>query len=128
MIHPKIKNIIWSVLAMTLLAFTVAIFSINVTQASRFSIGSIVLLILPGLSLSYVFWDYKHFSTIERMLMSMALSIATIPTITYVLTKYNVPINLRTTLIVVCVVTFLGVLGIFIRRLWIRPSDASKTN
>jgi len=82
-------------------------------QIFQIVFGSIYVLFLPGLGLSYVFFKKGEKDFIERIILSFALSIVIVPLLTFYLNLLlNVKINiLNVSLIVLSVIAVsLGIL------------------
>lgn len=106
-----------AVIALTIISAALTLLKIGFLQALRIVFGSTYVLFLPGFVLTYVF--FKEIDWIERIALSFALSIATVPLILFYLNKLGIKINLLSSTL-----TILGIIivGIGIKVLLIRKN------
>jgi len=89
-----IQYIIFSIVGLVVISLFVSLW-LPITQAFRLVFGSIYILFLPGLVLSYVFFKKGEKDFIERIALSFALSIVIIPLLTFYFNLlFKVKINL----------------------------------
>jgi len=120
---PKhVRQLLFAIILFHAIVFAYIAFQLDFKTAVRFIGGLSALLLLPGLSLSYAFWGSQHFDPLERILLSIALSIATVPTIMFMGTKFGIKITGASTSLVILTIIAVGVLGMIIRRFFDRRS------
>lgn len=88
-------------LAILSLAITI-IFKVGFFQSLRIMFGSFYVLFLPGFVITYLF--FKEIDMIERIALSFALSIATVPLTLFYLNKLGVKITLLSSILTVLVI------------------------
>lgn len=114
-INSKLNSLLSLLAGIFVVLIVFCSFQLGFTAGLRAAAGLFALLLLPGLALSFALWDISHFNLLERLIVALTLSIATIPMITYILSKYGVPITGATTGIVIGAIIFLSVSGILLR-------------
>ncbi|OGY89809.1 MAG: hypothetical protein A2458_05525 [Candidatus Kerfeldbacteria bacterium RIFOXYC2_FULL_38_9] len=62
-------------------------------QIIRIIFGSIYVLFLPGFLFTFVFFERKEIDHLERIVLSLALSLATVPLLVFLFNLIKVPIN-----------------------------------
>ena len=93
------KHIIFSILGLAIVSLILSIW-IPITQAFKIVFGSFLILFLPGLVLSFVFFNKKEIDIIERAVLSFALSITVIPLLVFYLNLVGVKINILNVLLI----------------------------
>ena len=93
-------------------------FSYSLTKSLRITVGLLFLLWLPGWTISLIFWPMERLSWIERLVLSLTLSLATIPMLMFVMGKFGFQIGLTTTVIEVLAVTAVAAGAVLIGRRW----------
>lgn len=78
-------------------------------------ISAIFVLFLPGLSLSYALFKRKEIDLIERIALSFALSISSVPLLIFYTNLLGIPIRKETVIIQTLVIIFAGLLIFLIR-------------
>jgi len=94
------KYIIFSGLGLTIVSLIVSIW-LPPVQSFRVVFGSVYVLFLPGLVLSFVFFNKKEIDFIERIALSFALSIAVVPLLVFYLNLLGMKINLVNSTLVI---------------------------
>ena len=87
----------------------------DVMQILRIILGSIFVLLLPGLVWSYVFFTSKQIDFLERAALSFALSIAIVPLAAFYLNLAGVRISTRNVIVEVLGLVVLGLCGFGIK-------------
>jgi len=88
-----LKYSILSILILTLISLLGSIW-LPIWQSFRIVFGTVYLLFLPGFVWSWVFWKKGEIEWIERIVLSLALSIGIVPLTVFVLNKVGIKINL----------------------------------
>ncbi|MFA6391472.1 MAG: DUF1616 domain-containing protein [Patescibacteria group bacterium] len=86
----------YSILALFLLLAFTFLLSIRYSVSRSFQVvfGSIYLLFLPGFVWSWVFWKKQdEIDFIERIIISLVLSITIVPLAVFILNKFGIRIN-----------------------------------
>lgn len=82
----------------------------------RAIIGSLFVLILPGLAWTYVFYRKNEVSAVERVILSFGLSIALISAAVYFLNKLaGVKITLVNIVIIIAILILMPLVVVFLR-------------
>lgn len=81
----------------------------------RIVFGSVYVLFLPGLVLTFVFFKKKEVDSIERIALAFALSIAIVPLLVFYLNLIGMKINVLNTSLVIA-----GIIGIGFGVIWRR--------
>ncbi|MFA4930476.1 MAG: DUF1616 domain-containing protein [Patescibacteria group bacterium] len=113
------KKIIFYLFFSTLsIALIIAILSVWVPfiTSIRIIFSFLYLLVLPGLVLSYVFWKHGEIDPIERITLSIGLSLGSIPLVVYVLNKIGVPINFINVFFEILGVIIISIILLFINK------------
>ena len=89
----------------------------SVLEGFRMFFGSVFVLFVPGFAWSYVFFARRKIDWIERLALSVGLSIALVPlTVFWFNWLLDVRITLLNTSLIVCGQTALALVGVWIRR------------
>lgn len=106
----------YSILSIFILVLVALILTIGlpIDQAFRIVFGSVYLLFIPGFVWSWVFWKKDQLDTIERFTLSLALSIAIIPLVIFLLNKVGVKINLVNSVLETLGVIAVGIMILFL--------------
>ena len=115
---------VWFAILFVILAILFSLQS-NLVDAIRSSIGLQALLLWPGYSLTWLIWSTGRLTSIERFVASLALSIATVPTLTFLFSKYHFSIGLSSTIVAIVVVIAAGPIGLALRP-WVRRMMPTK--
>lgn len=85
----------------------------EIIEAVRIVIGSLLILFLPGFSLSWVFFPKKEeIDWIERIALSIGLSVAVVPlSVFYLNFLFGVKINLVNVITITLMITLFGYVG-----------------
>lgn len=118
--HKEFRLLL-SILALLFISTVVFAIHVGLPSGFRVSVGLIFLLIIPGLSLSYTFWSHQRFTTLERLLVSVAVSLAIVPTLTFILSKFGFLITGQATFMVVSLIILVGAIGACVRYFWLIP-------
>lgn len=78
-------------------------------------LSAIFVLFIPGLSITFIFFKKDKINLIERLALSFALSIATIPVLIFYLNLIGVPVTTITVSIIVIGVILISLLIIEIQ-------------
>jgi uncharacterized membrane protein len=62
-------------------------------QSSYIIFGTFYLLFLPGFIWSWIFWSKSEIKTIERIILSLVLSIAITPLVLFIFMKFGAEFN-----------------------------------
>ncbi|MCD6528123.1 DUF1616 domain-containing protein [bacterium] len=109
--------VIYKIVAVILGLVGVALgFSIwlGIEQSFRIVFGSVYVLFLPGLVLTFVFFKREEIDIIERIALSFALSIAVVPLLVFYLNLIGMKINPLNVSLVIAGIIILA-LGIIFR-------------
>lgn len=88
----------------------------NVLEGFRIFFGSVFILFVPGFAWSYVFFAKKDIDWIERVTLSVGLSIAVVPlTVFWLNWIFDIKITLLNTSLIVCALTALALACIWAR-------------
>lgn len=85
-------------------------------QIIRIIFGSVYVLFLPGFILTFIFYNRKEIDWLERITLSLALSIATVPMVVFLLNLLGVKITTFNVVIEILWIILFGVGGIIFRR------------
>jgi len=89
----------------------------DILEVLRLFFGGIFILFVPGFAWSFVFFKKKGFDWIERLAISIGLSIALVPlTVFWLNFLFHVKVTLVNTCLVVCGVTAVPGVYILIKR------------
>lgn len=75
------------------------------------------ILFLPGLMVSYLFFNKGKIDFVERIALSFALSIAIVPLIVFYMNLLGIPINKMSVIYQVLMVISIAGIGVFIKKL-----------
>ena len=96
-----------------LLALILAIdfaFQIGLGPSAQAVLGTIGVLFLPGLCLTFGFFEEKEIDWLERIALSIGLSIATVPLILYIGNKFlGIPVNFGSCIGAISIVCLIGI-------------------
>ncbi|MDD5039763.1 MAG: hypothetical protein PHY34_01305 [Patescibacteria group bacterium] len=115
-----IRRFIISVILLVLLLFGVSLIIslwIPLIQAMKITFGTFTVIVLPGISWTWVFYEKREIDFIERIIISIALSIAFIPLLLYILKKLKMEMSLFTILIAIGISFISGIAVLFIKKL-----------
>jgi len=113
----NMRMVIYKVVGVILGLVGVALgFSIwlGIGQSFRIVFGSVYVLFLPGLVLTFVFFKKDEIDIIERIALSFALSIAVVPLLVFYLNLMGVKINILNVSLIIAGIIILG-LGVIFR-------------
>ncbi|KPJ53736.1 MAG: hypothetical protein AMJ37_01170 [Dehalococcoidia bacterium DG_18] len=86
-------------------------------EGFRIFFGALFILFVPGFAWSYVFFAKKNIDWIERVALSIGLSIALVPlTIFWLNWLFDIKITLLNTSLVVCGLTGVALVWVWARR------------
>jgi len=106
----------YTIIAILVLGIISSILSIwlPVLQSFRIVFGAVYLLFLPGFVWSWVFWKKDELNVIERLTLSLALSIAIVPLVVFLMNKLGIKINLLNPSIEILGIILLGIIYILL--------------
>lgn len=110
-----IKYIIGTLISLILISLIVSIW-LPPVQSFRIVFGSVYVLFLPGLALSFVFFNKKEIDFIERIALSFALSIAVVPLLVFYLNLLGMKINLVNSTLVIAFIIIGSLAAIAFKR------------
>ncbi len=110
-----IKYIIGTLISLILISLIVSIW-LPLAQSFRIVFGSVYVLFLPGLVLSFVFFNKKEIDFIERIALSFALSIAVVPLLIFYLNLLGMKINLVNSTLVIAFIIIGSLAAIVFKR------------
>lgn len=118
-----------TVLILTLISLILSIWQPTL-QSFRIVFGLVYLLFLPGFIWSWVFWKRGEIDFIERLILSLALSIAIVPLVVFFLNKVGLRINLLNSFLEIFGIIVLGSLFIFfeVKGIFIKIKSVLKRN
>lgn len=108
--HQYLKYSLLGIIILVIISLLLSIW-LPILQSFRIVFGAVYLLFLPGFVWSWVFWKKGELDSIERFTLSLALSIAIVPLVVFLLNKVGVKINLLN--------SFLEVLGLLVSGIFI---------
>jgi uncharacterized membrane protein len=79
-------------------------------------IGAIYILFIPGLAVSLALFRWQSIEAIERVALSLILSVAVVPLVVFYLSIIGVKISLSNVIFEVAAVTILALVVAYIRR------------
>jgi uncharacterized membrane protein len=84
---------------------------IECSSAFRAAAG-LILLLIPGLTLTFVIWPVHKLNTLERVLIASVLSMAALPLISFILYKFGLHINTTNTILssIIIIIVSLGLI------------------
>ena len=85
----------------------------QILEIIRVVFGSVYVLFLPGLALSFVFFKKREIDIIERIALSFALSIAVVPLLVFYLNLIGMKINALNVFLVVSLI-----IGVSVGIMW----------
>ena len=89
----------------------------NVLEGFRIFFGSVFILFVPGFAWSYVFFARRNIDWIERVTLSVGLSIAVVPLAVFWFNwLFDVKITLLNTSLIVCGLTVLALACVWARK------------
>ena len=86
-----------------------------VLQIIQIIVGIILVLFLPGFVLSFVFFRPGRIDAVERLALSVALSLAVVPLVAFYANLANIPITKVSVLVEVFAVTAISLVIIRLR-------------
>ena len=108
-----IKYIVGTLISLILISLIISIW-LPPVQSFRIVFGSVYVLFLPGLVLTFVFFKKDEIDIIERIALSFALSIAVVPLLVFYLNLMGVKINILNVSLIIAGIIILG-LGVIFR-------------
>lgn len=85
-------------------------------EIARAVLGAVLLLFLPGFAWSFVFWGRGQIEWLDRIVLSLAISIGLVPLTIFIAHKlFGMPINATSSIIVVTCLIVLALILIFIK-------------
>jgi hypothetical protein len=102
------------VIGLVILSFVVGYFN-GMMQGFRIVFGSVYVLFLPGLIVSFLFFAGKEIDILERIALSFALSIAVVPLVVFYLNLTGLIINAVNVSLVILAICLIGLIGIKIK-------------
>jgi len=90
--NKTVKIIFGLVLSLFLMVFVFS-FHFGFVKAIRLVVGSFYILCCPGLALTYVAFGSKGIDWLERVALSLALSISVVSLMVFYFSKMGIPIN-----------------------------------
>jgi len=100
------------ILGLAILSLIISIW-LGVQESFRIVFGSLYILFLPGLVLTFAFFRDKEIDIIERIALSFALSIAVVPLLVFYLNLIGMKIDVINVVLVVAIVILGGIGAIF---------------
>ena len=100
------------ILGLAILSLIISIW-LGVQESFRIVFGSVYILFLPGLVLTFAFFRDKEIDIIERIALSFALSIAVVPLLVFYLNLIGMRIDVINVVLVVAIVILGGIGAIF---------------
>lgn len=88
----------------------------NIVQVLEILISSVFVLFIPGFALSFLFFSRGKIDLTERLALSFALSISSVPLIAFYANLIGIPIRRETVFIEVSLIIMSAVMGIVIKR------------
>jgi uncharacterized membrane protein len=116
--NKVLKYILGVILGLTILSLIFSIW-LGVQESFRIVFGSVYVLFLPGLVLTFAFFREKEIDIIERIALSFALSIAVVPLLVFYLNLIGMKINVINVVLVIALI-IMGGFGIM---LWQKEKD-----
>lgn len=110
-----IKYIVFSVLGLIVVSLIVSIW-LPMAQSLKIVFGSVYVLFLPGLVLSYIFFKKNEIDIIERIALSFALSIAVVPILVFYLNLIGMKINALNAFLIVNFIIIVALAAIWWQR------------
>ena len=92
-------------------------FYLPVIDSFRIVLGFILILIIPGFIWSWIFWSRDQIDFVERLALSLMLSIIGIPLTALCLTKIGLKINTLNTLSITFILILFGTIILTINKL-----------
>jgi len=119
----------YSILSIFILVLVALILTIGLPmdQAFRIVFGSVYLLFIPGFVWSWIFWKKDQLDAIERFTLSLALSIALIPLVVFLLNKVGVKINLVNSVLETLGVIVVGIIILFLENVFKNKKSSNTT-
>lgn len=126
-ITPEMRTM-WLKMLLTPVILTAAVLIIlfivpSSTNPLTAAIGIVCLVFLPGYSLSFFFWPWAKLEIIERLVISIALSLATVPVVMFISSKAGGEITYTNTVIQVVLIIIAAIMLTVLRsgwRIWLR--------
>jgi len=110
-VQNNIYKILGVILGLVVLSLICSIW-LGIGQSFRIIFGSLYILFLPGLALSFAFFKKDEIDIIERIALSFALSIAVVPLVVFYLNLIGMKITALNVSLVVAAIIGLGI-GLF---------------
>jgi len=110
--NKVLKYILGVILGLTILSLITSIW-LGIQESFRIVFGSVYILFLPGLVLTFAFFREKEIDIIERIALSFALSIAVVPLLVFYLNLIGMKIDVINIVLVVVIIVFGGIGAIF---------------
>ncbi len=95
-----------TVISLVIVSAGLTLLKLSFLQSLRIVFGSFYVLFLPGFILTYLF--FKEIDWIERVALSFALSIATVPLVLFYLNKIGVRITALSSTLTILGIIILG--------------------
>ena len=107
-----LRYILGVILGLAILSLIISIW-LGVQQSFRIVFGSVYVLFLPGLVMTFVFFPIKNrgekeIDILERIALSFALSIAIVPLLVFYLNLVGMKINVLNTSLVIAFIILVG--------------------
>ncbi|MDD5638482.1 MAG: DUF1616 domain-containing protein [Candidatus Pacebacteria bacterium] len=110
--NKVLKYILGVILGLVILSLIISIW-LGIQESFRIVFGSVYILFLPGLVLTFAFFREKEIDIIERIALSFALSIAVVPLLVFYLNLIGMKIDVINIVLVVAIIVFGGIGVIF---------------
>jgi len=112
-----LKNSLLGIILLVILSLAASIW-LPISQSFRLVFGVVFLLFLPGFFWSSVFWQKGGVDAVERLTISLLLSIGLVPLAVYWFHKIGVKINAPNVTLEVSAVITLGIVVLLFRQYW----------
>ena len=113
--NKVLKYTLSAILGLAVLALVISIW-LGIEQSFRIVFGSVYVLFLPGLVLTFVFFKGKEIDIIERVALSFALSIAIVPLLVFYLNLVGMKINVLNVGLVIAFIILTGLAVVYRRK------------
>jgi uncharacterized membrane protein len=110
--NKVLKYILGVILGLVILSLIISIW-LGVQESFRIVFGSVYVLFLPGLVLTFAFFRDKEIDAIERIALSFALSIAVVPLLVFYLNLIGMKIDVINVVLVIALI-IMGAFGIIL--------------
>lgn len=95
----------------------------NGVNILRLIFGSVYVLFLPGFVLTFLFFENTEIDGLERLALGIAFSVATVPLLTFLLSRLGIALNGQSIFLVILCFMIASAMAIWVKKKWIKPKN-----